>query len=212
MLNGQLRVRPKLRGLIHEIAFFVSLVTGPILVITSQAGARVETAAYSLAMSGLFGASSLYHRPNWRPAVRTWLGRLDHTMIFVLIAGTATPIALALDTAWANIMVVILWSAALLGVCLELVPIRLPRPVAVVPYLALGWLGLSLLPSTFTNLGVGTPILLLLGGLVYTFGAIVYARQSPDPRPEIFGYHEVFHAATVVAAYLHYAAVAVAVS
>ena len=205
-------IKPKLRGVLHEIAFFVSLVTGPILILVSRAGSHLAAAVYSVAMTGLFGFSALYHRPTWKPAVRRWLGRVDHTMIVVFTAATFTPIAAAIDTPWSRTVLLIAWGGALLAVCLQLIPVSFPKPVAVIPYLALGWLGVTLFPASWSRLGVAPPILLFLGGALYTVGAIVYARRRPDPRPAVFGYHEIFHAFVVAAAYLHYGAVAVAVA
>lgn len=202
-------VKPKLRGVIHEIAFFVSLVTGPILVLLASA-ARTGAAVFSIALSALFGVSALYHRPNWKPEIRRWLRRLDHSMIFVLIAGTFTPLALILDTRLANVLLIIVWLAVLLGLVIQLIPISMPRPLIVIPYLALGWLGLSIMPQVVDKAGIAVPVLLLTGGVLYTLGAIVYARRSPDPKPEVFGYHEIFHAFVVAAAYLHYTAIALA--
>ena len=205
-------VKPKLRGVLHEIAFFVSLVTGPLLVLIARAGNHLAAAIYSIAMSALFGFSALYHRPNWGPRVRRWLGRIDHTMIMVFTAATFTPIALALDSGWSRTVLAIAWSAAVLGMLLWLLPLNMPKSVAVVPYLALGWLGVSLFPASFTQIGVAPPLLLLLGGLLYTVGAIAYARRSPNPRPAVFGYHEVFHAFVVAAAFVHYGAIALTVA
>lgn len=204
--------KPRLRGVIHQVSFFASLGTGVVLIMLAKTGAVVGTAIYSLAMTALFGVSALYHRPNWRPDVRKWLRKLDHTMILVLIAGTATPIALTLGTPLGRTMLVVVWLGALLGVCLQFLPVNIPKPVAVVPYLVLGWLGLALLPQAFTRIGVATPTLLIAGGVLYTLGAIAYARRSPNPKPGVFGYHEVFHACVVAAAYCHWAGIAVAVA
>jgi hemolysin III len=189
----------------------VSLVTGTLLVIfatTTRAGAAV----YSLTLSGLFGISALYHRPSWRPEIQRWLQRLDHGMIYLLIAGTFTPVSLAIGTVWARAVLLVVWCAALLGIVLQLVPPSFPRPVAVIPYLALGWLGLLLVPQIVKQVGFGVPVLLLVGGVLYTLGAVVYARRAPNPKPAVFGYHEIFHGLVVLAAYFHYAAVALAVS
>ena len=205
-------VKPKLRGVLHEIAFYVSLVTGPILILVARAGNQLATAVYSLAMTALFGFSALYHRPTWSPRIRHWLGRVDHTMIMVFTAATFTPIAAAIDTAWARMVLWIAWGGALVAIALQFLPVKAPKPVAVIPYLALGWLGITLFPESWSHIGAATPILLLLGGLAYTVGAIAYARRSPDPRPATFGYHEVFHAFVVAAAYLHYGAVAISVA
>ena len=205
-------VKPKLRGVLHEIAFYVSLVTGPILILVARAGNVIATVVYSLAMTALFGFSALYHRPTWTPTIRRWLGRVDHSMIVVFTAATFTPIAAAIDTPWARTVLWIAWIGAFLAVVLQFLPIKAPKPVAVIPYLALGWLGITLFPESWTRIGPVVPILMLLGGLAYTLGAIAYARRSPNPRPAIFGYHEVFHAFVVAAAYLHYGAVATAVA
>lgn len=203
--------KPKLRGVLHEIAFFASLATGPVLVAITQAGTRVASAVYSVAMSALFGISALYHRGNWRPAVRRWLRRLDHSMILVFIAATFTPIAVALGTGWSRIVLVIVWSGALVGVGFRLLPMVSPK-LAVIPYLVLGWFSLSLIPEGIHQKGVGIPVLLLLGGALFTVGAITYARRSPDPNPRVFGYHELFHALVVGGVFVHYGAVALTVA
>jgi hemolysin III len=203
--------KPKLRGVLHEIAFYVSLVTGPILVSVARAGSVVATAVYSVAMSALFGVSALYHRPTWRPAVRRWLGRLDHAMILIFTAATFTPIALALESRWGRVALLVVWCGAFLATVISLLPMDMPKQVAVIPYLALGWFGLSLLPSSFSQLGVAPPVMLILGGLLYTVGALAYARRKPNPSPA-FGYHEVFHAFVVLAAFVHYGAVALTVA
>lgn len=205
-------VKPKLRGVLHEVAFYASLVTGPLLVLLARAGTHLVTAIYCVAMSGLFGFSALYHRPTWRPTVRRWLGKLDHSMIVVFTAATFTPIAVAIGTSWARTVLLIAWGGALVSVILQLIPVKVPKPVAVIPYLALGWLGVTLFPQSWSHVGPAAPLLLFAGGALYTIGAIVYARRSPDPRPAVFGYHEVFHAFVVAAAFFHYGAVAVAVA
>lgn len=202
--------KPKLRGVFHLVAFFISLVTGPILVLIANT-ARIGAAIFSIGMSALFGVSALYHKPNWRPAVRKWLRKLDHSMIFVLIASTFTPFALVIGTGWANLVLIVVWLSVLLGTLVSLLPISAPKPVVVIPYLALGWLGVTVLPEGFPMLGVGPMLLLAIGGALYTFGAVAYARRSPNPKPETFGYHEIFHVAVVLAAYAHYAAIAIAV-
>ncbi|MCA1840965.1 MAG: hemolysin III family protein [Actinomycetota bacterium] len=205
--------KPTMRGLLHEIAFFVSLMTGPILVIVSRTSDRLGTGIYSVALSAMFGVSALYHRPDWRPSVRNWLRKLDHSMILVLIAGTFTPIALALHhNGLARVGLSIVWLVALAGTLAQMLPLSIPKPLVVIPYLALGWFGALLFPSALRDFGVGSPLLLLIGGVLYTVGAIAYARRSPNPKPGIFGYHEVFHAFVIAAAASHYAAIAVAVA
>lgn len=204
--------KPILRGVLHEVAFFVSLITGPVLLVIANAGTRLASGLYSLAMTALFGISALYHRGDWRPAVRRWLRRVDHSMILVFIAATFTPIAVALGTGWARIVLLIVWSGAAIGVCFRLLPISLPKPVAVIPYLLLGWFSLTLLPESLQRAGVAMPVLLLVGGALFTFGAVTYARRRPDPSPRVFGYHEVFHALVILGVYVHYGAVAMTVA
>lgn len=202
-----------MRGLLHEVSFFVSLVAGPLLVAISNTGFRLGSAIYSFSMSALFGASALYHRPDWGPKVRMWLRRLDRSAILLLIAGTFTPIAIAFPhTGWIRAMFVMVWGGAALGIAFQFVALRLPKPVVVIPYLVLGWMGVFLLPPAFRHGGGAVGGLLIAGGLLYTVGAIIYARRAPNPKPGIFGYHEVFHALVVLAVVCHYSAIAMVVA
>jgi hemolysin III len=205
-------VKPKLRGVIHQISFFVTVVLGPVLVAISSAGARIGAAIYSLALAALFGVSALYHRINWTPEARRWMRKLDHSMIFILIAGTFTPIGLAVShIPWVKILLLIVWGGALVGILLHLLPFSGSNALVVIPYLALGWFGVSLLPIAWRELGAPAPILLIIGGVLYSVGAVAYARRAPNPRPGVFGYHEVFHAFVSAAAAIHYAAIAIVV-
>jgi hemolysin III len=205
-------VKPKLRGVIHEISFFVAVVLGPVLVVISSASAKIGVTIYSLALAALFGVSALYHRINWTPAVRRWMRKLDHSMIFLMIAGTFTPIGLAVShISWVKILLLIVWGGALLGILLHLLPFSGSKALVVIPYLALGWFGISLLPIAWRELGAPAPILLIIGGVLYSLGAVAYARRSPNPRPAVFGYHEVFHAFVSAAAAFHYTAIALVV-
>lgn len=206
-------VKPRLRGMIHAVSFFVSLTLAPILVAIASAPLRWWTAIYTATLSGLFGTSALYHKFNWTPKVRAWLRKLDHSMIFLLIAGTFTPIAITITTVdWVSDLLLVVWGAALLGIAAQLLPLSLPKPILVIPYLALGWFGLSVLPTVWVEKGALAPTLLIVGGLLYTLGAIAYARRRPDPRPGVFGYHEVFHALVTGAAGLHFLAIALLVA
>jgi hemolysin III len=206
-------VRPRLRGVSHQYAFFISLGCG-IALILAAGGARARLAAgiYAAAVSGLFGTSALYHRVTWRPAARRWMRRLDHSMIFVLIAGTYTPVALlALSGALARVVLVLVWSGAAAGVIFKLVWIDAPKWVPAVTYVALGWVTVATfgqLPASIGWLGVAG---LGAGGLLYTAGAVVYASERPNLRPAVFGYHELFHVFVIAAAALHYAVIAFAV-
>jgi hemolysin III len=203
--------KPRLRGVSHQWAFFCSLVTGTALVITAPAGqATVASAIYAGSVSALFGASALYHRITWTSQnARRWMRRLDHSMIFILIAGTYTPFALlVLDGALATVILVVVWAGALGGVLLKLVWIDAPKPLVAVLYVMLGWVAVAAFPDLVEGLGVTSTALVVAGGLLYTAGAIVYALGRPDPVPAVFGYHEVFHALVIAAATLQYAAIA----
>jgi hemolysin III len=206
-------IKPRLRGVSHEYAFFVSVGAGVALVIGASAGrARMAALIYAVAVSALLGTSALYHRVTWRPRARRWMRRLDHSMIFVLIAGTYTPVALlALHGSLASTILIVVWAGALGGVVFKLVWIDAPKWLFAAVYLALGWVSAAIfgeLPATIGWLGVAG---LAAGGLLYTAGAVVYASGRPDPSPRVFGYHEVFHALVIAAAALHYAVIAFAV-
>jgi hemolysin III len=212
-LPGGLPVKPRMRGVLHEYAFFVSLPLGMALILAaSDSRARLAAAIYAMAVSGLLGTSALYHRHNWGPKARRWMRRLDHSMIFVLIAGTYTPVALlALKGSLATTILIVVWSGALGGVIFKLVWIDAPKWVFALVYLALGWVSAAILgqlPAAIGWLGVAG---LALGGLLYTLGAVVYASGRPNPWPKTFGYHEIFHVLVVLAAALHYAVIAFAV-
>jgi hemolysin III len=203
-------VKPRWRGLSHLVAFGVSLLTGPLLVLAAPTiGARLVLGIYALSLSALFGVSALYHRPTWSPRVRGWLRRVDHATIFLAIAGTYTAIAgltLPSSTAWAVLTVV--WIGALVGAALQLFRGLAPRWLSAGPYLALGWVAVGVMPQLAQTLGQGGLALLLSGALLYTVGAVVYAGKRPNPRPLVFGYHEVFHLLVIAAAAAHYATVA----
>jgi len=206
-------VKPRLRGVSHQYAFFASLGCGVALILAASGG-RSTTAAviYAGAVSALFGTSALYHRVTWRPGPRRWMRRLDHSMIFVLIAGTYTPIALlALNGTLGRVVLVVVWAGAVAGIVFKLTWIDAPKWLFAAVYLALGWVAVATigqLPAAVGWLGLAG---LAVGGLLYTVGAIIYARERPDPFPGVFGYHEVFHALVIAAASLHYAVIAFAV-
>ena len=205
-------LKPRLRGVLHETAFAVSLITGTALVCLAE-GARARTAAvvYAVSVALLFGTSAAYHRGPWTGRSREVMKRLDHSMIFVLIAGTYTPFALLLlegATRW--LVFGLVWGGALLGVVLRNAVRRPARWLFVVLYLALGWVALGVLPQLQEAGGWAIVVLLLAGGLFYSLGAIVYALRRPDPFPTWFGFHEVFHAFTLLAFVTHYVAVSFA--
>jgi hemolysin III len=206
-------VKPRLRGVSHTYAFFVSLACGVALIIAASDGrSRAAAVIYAFAVSALLGTSALYHRVTWRANVRRWMRRLDHSMIFVLMAGTYTPVALlALKGSLASTILIIAWAGALGGILFKLLWIDAPKWLLAAVYLALGWVSAAVfgeLPAAIGWLGVAG---LAAGGLLYTIGAIVYASERPNPFPRVFGYHEVFHALVIAAAALHYAVIAFAV-
>ncbi len=202
-------VKPRMRGVMHQYAFFVSLITGAVLIFAAPTReATVAVSVYAGAIAGLFGVSALYHRLNWSPAARRRMRRLDHSMIFMLIAGTYTPICLlALDGAWSVAILSVVWGGAAAGIVLKLVWIDAPGWLVALVYVILGWAGTAALPIITTNVGVGALLLILTGGVLYSVGAVVYARKRPDPVPAVFGYHEVFHTLVIAAAAVHYVAV-----
>jgi hemolysin III len=206
------KVKPKLRGLTHEWAFFLSLGCGGALVAAADsAESRVSIAIYAFSLSALLGTSALYHRVNWtKPNVRLWMRRLDHSMIFLLIAGTVTPFfVLVLDGPFADAMLVTVWVGALAGLVVELIWLDAPKWVAAAVYVAVGSIGAVAFPAIVSDAGIGAGALIAFGGILYMVGAIVYARQRPDPRPATFGYHEIFHLLVIFAAAAHFAAVAI---
>jgi hemolysin III len=172
--------------------------------------ARVAVAVYAISLVALFALSAVYHRVNWRSLVaRDWMRRLDHSMIFVLIAATYTPVAVVALRGPAGLTILIAaWAGALSGVVLKLVWITAPRWLVVAAYVALGWIAVVAIPQLVAAIGAVGLALLALGGLLYTAGAVVYGLMRPDPAPAVFGYHEVFHAMVIVAALLQYAVIA----
>jgi hemolysin III len=204
-------VKPKLRGVSHEWAFFVSLGFGAALIILAKTPtATLAVAIYAVSLSGLFGCSALYHRVNWRrPQVRLWMRRLDHSMIFFLIAGTYTPFALlVLSGTLSTAILVVVWTGAVAGAIVEMIWINHPKWASVLIYTSLGWVAVAAFPALWTSLGVAGAMLVVAGGVLYTCGAAVYATQRPNPNPAIFGYHEIFHLFVIAAAIAHFSAVA----
>ncbi|MGN6664842.1 MAG: PAQR family membrane homeostasis protein TrhA [Solirubrobacterales bacterium] len=204
-------VKPKLRGVSHQWAFFASLVLGVALILLAKTPkATFAVGVYAVSLSALFGTSALYHRVNWtRPQMRQWMRRLDHSMIFFLIAGTYTPFALlVLHGALAMAILAVVWIGAVAGAIVEMIWIDHPKWVAALIYLALGWVAAVAFPELWSSMGVAGTLLVAAGGLLYTAGAVVYATQRPNPNPAVFGYHEVFHLFVIAAAIAQYAAIA----
>ncbi|SOD75154.1 channel protein (hemolysin III family) [Jatrophihabitans sp. GAS493] len=210
-LTGPL-VKPRLRGWFHAYAAAISVATGVVLVAVAAALrgplAGWSTSLYALTVTGLFGISAFYHRGRWSPAaLRTWK-RLDHSMIFVFIAGTYTPISLlTMPRDTAIMMLTIVWSGALLGVGLQWFWPGHPRWLSAPCYIALGWVAIFVVPDLLHKGGAATLILILVGGLFYSSGAVIYATKRPNPAPKTFGFHELFHLFTLFAAICHYIAI-----
>ncbi len=207
----QQKIKPRLRGVLHEKAFYVSLFVGVVLVATATHSSRALIAAiiFAVSVSALLGVSALYHRGDWREKTRKWLRRLDHSMIFMLIAGTYTPFALlVLSGTLANVLLVVVWIAALAGSAAELALADGSKWIMAGICLALGWISVVALPGIIEGVGPVGTALLLAGGVAYTAGAVIYAMQKPNPIPNVFGYHEVFHLLVVIAIALQYSVVA----
>jgi hemolysin III len=204
-------LKPRMRGVLHQWAFFVSLVLGLLLVLTASGQREVTaTAIYAGSVAGLLGTSALYHRVNWsRASARRWMRRADHAMIFVLIAGSYTPFALlVMEGSLATAILIAVWSGAAAGIVLQLAWIDAPRWLSVLVYMLLGWVAIATVPDLLDGLGLTATLLVATAGLFYTVGALVYAMRRPDPAPAIFGFHEIFHALVIAAAALQYAVVA----
>jgi hemolysin III len=203
------RVKPRLRGVFHELGFYAGLGVGVALVLTAQDGrARTSAAVFSSCVAACFGASALYHRPTWRPNVRALLARLDHGGVYLLIAGTYTPFGLlVMSTDWAVPVLSVVWGGALVAILLKLVWVQAPKWLSAMIGIGLGWVGVAAFSQLLKVQPIGL-LLVIAGGLLYTAGAVVYARQRPDPVPHVFGYHELFHVLTLAAVTCHYAAIA----
>jgi hemolysin III len=205
-------LKPRLRGWLHAYAAVISIVSGATLVAVAAAthGSRAgtTTAVYAATVTLLFGTSALYHRLNWGPRAHALMRRLDHSMIFVFIAGTYTPIAtLTLDRDDAIVVLTVVWTGALIGVLLQTAWPTAPRWLSVPCYIALGWVAVFVMPQVLHSAGVAALTLIVLGGAIYTVGGIVYGLKRPNPIPGVFGFHEVFHLCTLVAAICHYVAI-----
>lgn len=204
--------RPQLRGVSHQVAFYVAIVAGAILVAqASDVRTRISTAIYATGLAGMLGVSALLHRRDWEPRAYGWLRRADHGMIFVCIAGTYTPfcvLSLGLDSPSGVRLLVLAWSAAGLGVLRALVWPHAPRPFTAGLFVLVGWVAVGYLGDIHTALDPASFALLGGGGIFLTLGAVVYLVRRPDPWPETFGYHEVFHLIVILGCASHFLAVA----
>lgn len=204
-------MKPRFRGVSHQYAFFLAVGLGVALGVAdaSTPRQRVAAAIFAGTVVTMFGASALYNRVNWSPRWRPWIRRLDHSMIFLVIAGTYTPFGLlVLSGAWSWVVLAIVWSGVAGAIALKVVWLDAPKWVAASLGIGIGWVGVVALPHILRGIGPAGLALLLAGGVLYTAGGVVYARRKPDPLPAVFGYHEVFHALVVLAVACQYATVA----
>jgi hemolysin III len=203
-------IKPHLRGRSHEYAFVVALTLAPIMIVAAPGiVSRFVIALYAVAIAALFGISALYHRVDWNPPARARMKRLDHSMIFIAIAGTYTPIAVfALSSTIATIVLVVVWAGALIGIAIRNLWPDAPKPLAAAPYIAVGWVAAFVMVDMWRSLGPAGFTLIAVGGLLYTVGALAYAFRRPNPWPQTFGYHEIFHLFVIAGAALHYISVA----
>jgi hemolysin III len=207
------RQRPSLRGVSHELAAIALLPAVGALVAGARGGqARAAALVYGASALTLFATSALYHRITWSPRARLLAGRVDHAAIFLLIAGTYTPLCLRLGPGLGHGLLALVWVVAAAGMALALTWDDAPKALRAAVYIGLGWVFVPAVPALLATLGVAGLALLLLGGLLYTVGAVIFARRRPDPFPAHFGYHEIFHLLVVAAAACHFAVVVRAVS
>jgi hemolysin III len=202
--------RPALRGVLHLIAAGLAVAgTVLLLLVADSPSGYVGGAIFASSLMLLYGTSATYHQIRWQPNWRRTVKRLDHAMIFVLIAGTYTPFCLDVSLAWGIPLLSVVWGLAGAGVLLKLVWPDGPRWLSVGLYVGLGWVAL-VAASEVIDQYLGSPLaLLILGGALYTVGGVVYALGRPNPWPRVFGYHEVFHAFVVGGSAVHYAAIAI---
>ncbi|HSA50414.1 MAG TPA: hemolysin III family protein [Yinghuangia sp.] len=201
--------KPKLRGWIHAGTFPAAVAGGIVLVsVADSTKARVACAVFALTAAMLFGTSGLYHRGDWGPRGEAVLRRLDHANIFLIIAGTYTPFSILLFGTDSPLLWVV-WSGALAGICFRVFWIGAPRWLYTPVYVALGWAAVFYIPDFLREGGVAVLVLVIVGGALYSLGAVVYGLKRPDPSPKWFGFHEVFHAFTLAAFTSHYIGVSI---
>jgi hemolysin III len=208
--TGAPACRPRLRGVSHQYACFLAIAPGIVLGLeASTTTERLAAAVFAATVTAMFGASALYNRVTWSPRWRPRMCRLDHSMIYLLIAGTYTPFGLlVLSGAWRWTVLAVVWGGVVVAIAIKLRWTDGPGWIAAAVGICLGWVGVVALPLILEGIGPAGLALLLAGGLFYTSGGIVYAVRRPDPAPATFGYHEVFHALVVLAVACQYASVA----
>jgi hemolysin III len=195
---------------LHQAAFFVAVALAPFLIVGADGSrGRLAAAVFGGSVAACFGASALYHRVTWTPGVRLWMRRVDHAGVYLLIAGTYTPVCLlVLQGAWRPVVLTIIWVGAVAAIAIKFVWVAAPKWLAAAIGLALGWMAVVVLPELAGRLDPAGLALLVIGGLAYSAGAVIYALRRPDPAPAVFGYHELFHAMTIVGVACQYVAIA----
>ena len=206
----EIREKPRLRGVFHEWAFFLAIPLGVALVlVTETTRGRIAAGVFAASVVLMFGASALYHIPDWSPGRRAWLRRLDHAGIYCLIAGSYTPVGLlVLHGTWQTAVLAVVWAGAATAIFIRLFWLSAPKWLSATVAILLGWVGVVALPKVVSGAGWTCMLLILAGGILYSVGAAVYALRRPDPFPAVFGYHEIFHLLVIVAVALQYAAIA----
>ena len=201
--------RPLLRGTLHQAGFVVACAVGAVFVSTLEGRRLVAAAVFAASAVAMLGASALYHRVTWSARARPWMRRLDHAGIYVLIAGTYTPVGLlALHGSLQHVVLGLVWAGAGAAILAKFCWVASPKWLSAGLGLLLGWVGIVAMPQVAHTAGAAAVALLGAGGVAYTVGAVVYARRKPDPLPAVFGYHEMFHALTLVALACQYVAIA----
>ncbi len=202
-------VRPQLRGVLHLVGFVVACLVGAVFVSFVDGRRLVGAAVFAASAAAMLGASALYHRVTWKPRARMWMRRLDHAGIYLLIAGTYTPVGLlSMHGVLQRVVLAVVWSGAGVAILAKFCWVHSPKWVSALIAVLLGWVGIAAMPQLETAAGPAAVALIGAGGLAYTAGAVVYARRKPDPVPAVFGYHELFHALTLVALACQYVAIA----
>jgi hemolysin III len=204
-----IRARPRLRGVLHAAGFVVACIVGTVFVASTDGKRLVAAAIFAGSAVAMLGASTLYHRIMWSPRARTRMQRVDHAGIYILIAGTYTPVGLlSLHGSIQRTVLGVVWAGAAAAIVTKICWVGAPKWLSAVFGITLGWIGIAAMPQLAHSAGAAAVALIGAGGVAYTLGAIVYARRRPDPIPAVFGYHEVFHALTLVALGCQYVAIA----
>ncbi len=209
---AKVRRKPRLRGVSHQIAALASVPAAAMLALRARSGAgTVGALVYGASLVALFTVSFIYHRMYWPLSIRRIIGRVDHAAIFVLIAGTYTPFCLLLGPGTGHALLALVWAGALVGIVVVVWLTGTPKPVRAALYVLLGWFILPVIPTLRVAIGDRALVMLFTGGLFYTVGAAIYALRRPDPLPEVFGFHEIFHLLVIAAAVSHFVVVDAAV-